>query len=203
MNKTYKSNKPVGKEGNGSAPKNGVPSKKAVLEGLAHEYGERAFQFAYRLSGNVEEAKNLVQEALRRTLSNWHSYDASRTLDAWFFTILRNAFLDARKRYGYRRSLSLDAHVEGLDGITYAEWLQDADMSPLGRMERQETANGVRMALEALSKDHRDVLTLCYIEGFPYEQAADSLGIPCGTVRSRLARARETLRRSLPRFVAL
>ncbi len=68
MQRTYESSKTVGKERNGSAVKNGVAARQASLENLVRDYGTRAFQFAYRLSGNTEEAKDCVQEAFYRVV---------------------------------------------------------------------------------------------------------------------------------------
>ena len=76
-----------------------------VFEGFVREYGERAFQFAYRLTGNVEDAKDLVQDAFHRALRSWDRYDPSRPLDAWFFTILRHLYFDSRKRAGRRKTV--------------------------------------------------------------------------------------------------
>lgn len=169
------------------------------FEAFVSEYGERAFQFAYRLSGNVEEAKDLVQEAFFRVLRSWQSYDGSRSLDAWFFTILRNVFLDGRKRYERRHGVSLDAPAGGRDGecSRLAELLPDEEEAVLDRLQRAETARFVREALEELPYDHRTVLTLCDMEGLSYEEISNVLDVPVGTVRSRISRARDSLARRL------
>ncbi|MFH1723568.1 MAG: RNA polymerase sigma factor [Elusimicrobiota bacterium] len=169
------------------------------FEEFVRDYGERAFQFAYRLSGNVEEAKDLVQEAYYRVLRSWDRYDASRSLDAWFFRILRNVFLDSRKRYERRHAVSLDRSPEGVseDGATYGDLLAGDEEAVLDALERRESAGLVRETLDGLSHEHRAVLTLCDMEGLGYEEIARVLEVPVGTVRSRVSRARRAFRRRM------
>lgn len=168
------------------------------FEAFVRDYGERAFQFAYRLSGNVEEAKELVQEAYYRVLRSWQRYDQKRSLDAWFFTILRNVFLDGRKRYERRHAVSMERPVLGASGEEAAvlgDLLPAEDEAVLRRLERAETAAAVHAALDSLPYDHRVVLTLCDMEAMSYEEISQVLDVPVGTVRSRLSRARIAFRR--------
>ena len=74
------------------------------------------------------------------------------------------------------------------------ELLADGELGPLEQLERAEHADEARKTLEALSEEHKAVLTLYYLEGMSYEDAGENLGIPTGTVRSRLSRARAALR---------
>lgn len=180
MTKTCESKKQSGKE--------------ASLEQLVQDYGDRAFQFAYRLSGNIDEAKDLVQEAFYRAARSWHRYDPARPFDAWFFTILRRLFLDSKKRYARKHVVSLDAAIAGEDSATYADLVSDRRQGILEQLERKETAGLVRDTLSGLSEDHRAVLTLCDMEGMKYDEIARTLGVPTGTIRSRISRARRTFR---------
>ena len=167
---------------------------------FVREYGERAFQFAYRLTGNIEEAKDLVQESFYRVLRSWDRYDRSRSLEAWFFTILRHAFLDGRKRYERRHAVSLDRTVRpcgGEEAKTYEELLPDNEQTVLEGLERDEVAQEVRRTLDRLPYDHRVVLTLCDMEGHSYEEISKVLDVPVGTVRSRISRARLAFRREM------
>ncbi len=164
------------------------------------EFGERAFQFAYRLTGNIEEAKDLVQESFYRVLRSWDRYDRSRSLEAWFFTILRHVFLDGRKRYERRHAVSLNRPVRPSgreEATTYDELLSDQEEAVLELLERAEAAEGVRRTLDRLAYDHRVVLTLCDMEGHSYEEISRVLDVPVGTVRSRISRARLAFRREM------
>ena len=165
------------------------------FEDLVRDYGERAFQFAYHLCGNIDEAKDVTQESFYRALRGWDSYDPAQPLDSWFFTILRHVFLDGRKRYERRHVVSIDAPVSGEDGETsHADFVRDGEPAVLEVLERRETADSVRRALGELGYEHRAVLTLCDMQHMSYEEISKILDVPIGTVRSRLSRAREALR---------
>lgn len=170
------------------------------FEAFLQEYGERAYQFAYRLCGNPDEAKDLVQEAFLRLLRHREDYDASKGMEGWFFTTLKHVFLDARKRFEKRNLVSLDERVEGAEeDATYADLLPDEERAALDRLESAESASVVREALKAMSCEHRVVLTLCEMQGMTYEEIGKVLEVPPGTVRSRISRARIALRRRLAR----
>jgi len=169
-----------------------------LLESFVKEYGERAFQFAYRLCGNAEESKDLVQEAFYRLLRSWDRYDPSQELDAWFFTIMRNIFRDHCKRFDHRNVVSLDENPSGSDGDgSYADMMPSEEGLILDQLERKEAAGSVRDALAALSFEHRTALTLCDVEGLSYEEISRVTDAPVGTVRSRVSRAREALKCAL------
>lgn len=159
------------------------------FEEFVREYGERAFQFAYSLCGDIEEAKEVVQEAFCRALKKWDSYDQSRPLEAWFFVVLRNVFIDGRRRYGPGRLESLD-RVVGEFGLRSADLLPDEEAGVIERLERTESARLVRETLLSLPVDQRAVLSLRELEGLTYEEIGEVLGVPPGTVRSRISRAR-------------
>ena len=170
------------------------------FERLVGEYGERAFQFAYRLTNNVEDARELVQEAFCRAFKGWERFDRSQPVQNWFFTILRHVFLDGLKRSGSAQFLSLDEPVEDSDE-DLSELLEDGSDCLLETLEREESGRVVRLAVCGLSKEHRAVLTLADVEGLSYEEIAAALDVPLNTVRSRLHRARMDLREKLERFL--
>jgi RNA polymerase sigma-70 factor (ECF subfamily) len=169
------------------------------FEAFVAEYGERAFQFAYRLCGNVEESKELVQEAFVRMFRHWDKFDPSRSMDAWYFRILRNVFLDSRRRYDRRHSISIDRPVPGAaeERGSYSEAIPDGAEAILETMARRENAAEVRTVLEGLTPEHRAALSMVDMEGMSYEEMGSALGVPIGTVRSRVARARAAFRRAL------
>lgn len=163
---------------------------------LVREQGERAFRFAYRLTGDVEQARDLVSEAFARVLSRWGQYDAGRSLEGWFFAILRHLLLDAAKRFEKRALVSLDAPLDawGDNASSLAERLQAPEEGLLERLEREESAERVRGALDRLPWEYRSALVLCDMEGMRYGEISRLLGCPVGTVRSRLHRARSAMR---------
>jgi len=162
-----------------------------LLEGPEQEQLER---FAYNLCRNAEEARELVQEACFRTLSGG-TYDPRRPLGAWLTATIRNIFTDLRKRASWH-DVPLHETAPESDAL-FVDILADGSL-PIGEaLEREELRKVVQAALASLSEHHRQVVELCYLARVSYEDAARRLGIPVGTVRSRLMRARAQLRRNL------
>lgn len=169
------------------------------VKALMLEYGERAYRFAYSMTGNVDESKDLVAEAFARVLARWNQYDYERPLENWFFAILRHLFLDAVKRFERKASVSLEAPIAPWfpSSPRVADCLAADDEDILQRLEREESEEFVRDALSRLSWEFRSVIILCDMEGMKYEQISHILNCPVGTVRSRLHRARLLLRKML------
>ncbi len=197
MEKHCESEKRFGKEGTATAARN------EMLEGFLRKSGDRAYQLAYSLSGNNEDAHELVQDALYRVARAWDQYEQCKPLDCWFFAIMRNAFTDSRRSYERRNGVSLDRSLSGEEGDSLAEVLPDGAGSLTAGLEREETVNQVRGALAALKPAYRTMLKLCDMDGRRYDDIARRLGIPTGTVRSRIFRARQALRTQSPELMAL
>ena len=170
-----------------------------MIERFVEDYSEKGYQAAYHLCGNVEEAKELVQEAFVKLIRTWERYDSRQPLENWFLTILRNIYFDGLKKYERRCGVSLDAPVPGLDRTeSFADCLKDETELPLlERLERQEEAQLVQRALKALTPEHRAILTMIDLQGLDYDKVAAVVDCPLGTVRSRLSRARAALKREL------
>lgn len=197
MEKHCESKKRFGKEGTATAARN------EILESFMRDSGGKAYAFAHKLVGNREEASELVQETLYRVARAWDRYEASKPMDAWFFAVLRNAFIDSRRRAERKRGVSLDRSLDGEDGSTWAEVLPDGSESIQMRLEREESAQSVRRALKGLNKNLRTALTLGDLQGERYDVIARSLGVSIGTVRSRVFRARQVLRNQSPELATL
>lgn len=170
-----------------------------MIERFIEEYSEQAFKVAYHLSGDVEEAKELVQDAFVKLIGHWEQYDREQPLENYFLTILRNLYFDGQKRYERRHTVSLDVPAgESEDSLSFAEALPDeAELQALERLEKQEDSQLVLAALKDLSRKQRAIVTLCDIQGLTYEQAAEVIDCPLNTVRSRLFRARAALKKAL------
>ena len=135
--------------------------------------------FAISLSGNVDQADDLVQEALVRCLGNLDKFEVGTNLQAWLFTILRNQFLTAcRKR---RRE------VEDPDGAIAGQLSVPPEQSSVLDLQDMEAA------LRKLPIDQREALLLVAAGGISYEEAAQICGIRIGTIKSRVNRARVRL----------
>jgi len=188
MKKHYESKKGFGKKAEAAA-------RNAILEKLIQDCGAQAFRFALKLSGNVEAAEELVQEASYRVLRAWDRYDRSRPFNLWFFSILRNAFLDSIKRAKRWKWIALDVPIDGTDGARYGDILSDEGGDVAETLAKADDQTTAREAVERLRADYRAVIEMWEMNGMGYEEIAGSLGIPLGTVRSRLFRARRALRK--------
>jgi RNA polymerase sigma factor (sigma-70 family) len=138
-------------------------------------------RFAWGLCRDPNDADDLVQDCVERALSRWHLRRPDGNLRAWLFTILYNEFINGRRRLARR------GPVASID---------DLPMEP-GVQEDQEQNLHVKDVMDGIDKlppDHRAVILLVGAEDLSYEEAARVLGVPIGTVMSRLSRARERLR---------
>jgi RNA polymerase sigma-70 factor (ECF subfamily) len=161
---------------------------------LIRLYGEKAYNFAFRLAGNEQDANDLLQEAFVRAFKNRHRYDPVRRFDSWLHRILHNIYLDSVKRYAHKHSVSLDVPMTP-DGISWEEILPGRDSDPSDDLGRKETDSMVQSALNALPVHYRTALVLCDIEGLSYEEIAGIMACPVGTVRSRLHEGRALLKK--------
>ncbi len=143
----------------------------------------RLFRMAYAWSHNSDIADEVVQETMIRAMNNVDKIKDMDALDSWLFRVLSNCFIDQCRK----QRTDID-----IDGVVLLE--QD---TPETIHNRNEMLNEVRAAIASLPVKHRQVLTLVDIEGFTYAEVADILGIPIGTVMSRLNRARISLKSQL------
>ena len=165
----------------------------AVIDANAN----KAYCFAMGLCGNEEDAKELVQEAFAKAMARIDTHDPSQPFDAWFLTVLKHLYLDGTRKYEKRYGQSLDMPIDE-SGLTVADGIADVrEMSLLDRLEREESSKLVRRAMRALTPDARATLLMIDLEGLSYEQAAEVMGCPLNTLRSRIVRARAALKERL------
>jgi RNA polymerase sigma-70 factor (ECF subfamily) len=143
-------------------------------------------RFALSLARQPDMADDLVQLTVERALKARDRYDPSTPLEAWLFRILRNAFIDMTRR---RRTRSIESDIDDMPEAASFDGRRDTE----ARLMLSQTLEAMR----ALSDDHRALLALVCIEEMSYAEAAETLGIPVGTVMSRLARARRALAQKL------
>jgi RNA polymerase sigma-70 factor (ECF subfamily) len=161
-------------------------------------YRRLLYATAMRLTANQAEAEDLVQETYLRAFRSYASFRAGTNLRAWLFRILTNANIN-RHRARQRRPAesSLDELADAIHGR-----LRDDDRRRMGPSAEDEllatlSDGEVLTALDDLSPAYRDTVLLADVEGLTYREVADRLGVPIGTVMSRLHRGRTALRTSL------
>lgn len=181
-----------GSDGKGNSRALNANLLNEVLKGCLEGKKSWAWQCAYNLCRDTNEAQELVQEACYRALKSGKRDEAFEEGAAWLYATLRNAFLDSRRRTERRKGRSLDCRDAG-GNLPLRETLAKPEETFMDGLLRQERAGVVRAALKRLSKKQRRVLALCDMEGMSYKAAAKALGVPMGTFRSRLFRARRTI----------
>lgn len=142
----------------------------------------RLRRFAYALAGSTDAGDDLVQAACERALKGAAQFAPGTRMDSWMFRIIQNLWLDDRRRRRVRGP-QIDP-----DSLTLSDEGHGARQA-----EDRATLEKVRERVDALPDDLRLVLVLVALEGRSYREAAESLGIPIGTVMSRLSRARAQL----------
>ena len=155
-----------------------------TFEELALPLFDQLHNFARWLTQDASEAEDLVQEAYTKALRGFGSFQAGTNFRAWIFRILRNSFLTSRT--GLRSKVSLDEEE--------AEMIASPAPSPEALLMAQANRGAVREALTELPIPFREILLLCEVEEMSYDEIAQVLAIPAGTVMSRLYRARKALR---------
>jgi len=154
--------------------------------------------FAYGLSRNEADANDLVQETYLKAFRFIDSYEEGTNAKAWLFRILKNAFIN-----NYRKKSKRPTQVDFEDLVNIHREEDTALNSYVDLREdiyERIIGDEVTIALGNLSVDYRTVLLLCDIEGFTYEEISKIIDIPIGTVRSRLFRARNLLKKELSAY---
>jgi RNA polymerase sigma-70 factor, ECF subfamily len=159
----------------------GVPT----WEEVARDHGRFLYNVAYRLAGNDSDAQDLVQEALLRVRKGLERYQPG-SLEGWLARIVTNVFLDELRR---RQRRPADAFPEDPDWV----------LPPAPAADEVSTglSDEVQTALASLPDEFRSAVVLCDVADLPYDEIAESLGVPVGTVRSRIHRGRRLLRDAL------
>ena len=171
-------------EASAAAPPRGNPADAAFGEQLIAVL-PRLRRFARGLAGNAAEADDLVQAACERALARAHQFQEGTRFDSWMFRIVQTIRIDQLRARDVRKE---DGEV--------AEDRLGSD-APVRRIEARLALDEVRLAVDRLPPEQRAVLMLVTVDGLSYKEAADVVGVPVGTIMSRLARARVALHQQL------
>ena len=173
-----------------------------AFDTLITRYSSDIFSLLRRMTDDAEEAADLTQETFLSALKSIKSFRGEAELKTWLFRIALNHSRN-RFRWWKRRKRSETVSLEkplGDGDATVADTIADKGESPEAAAIRGEQRRQLIKALNALPEIFRETVVLCDIEGFGYEEIAQALGINVGTVKSRLARGREQLRKRLSDF---
>ncbi len=157
------------------------------------------YNFAYHLTYSEDDANDLVQEAYMKAYKSIESYQVGSNAKAWLFTILKNAFINE-----YRKKAKAPTKVDYEEIVSFHQEESDSALTSYTDLREDlfDAMLGDEMtaAINSLDVPYRTVILLCDLEGFKYEEIAEILDIPVGTVRSRLHRGRNMLKVKLMEY---
>lgn len=160
---------------------------------------DAVYRFALRLSGSPDDAADLTQDTFLRAYRSWHRYTPGTRAKSWLFTICRNLFLRGRERVR-RHDRVVDEHAvrdDALPDPVNPLWASVERVDPEGAFFSTIVDEEILAAIDALPEEYRLVVLLSDLEGLAYQEVADVLGVPVGTVKSRLFRGRRRLQEVL------
>ena len=161
-----------------------MPDSTPTWEEVARDHGRRIYNFAYRLTGNPDDASDLMQEVLLRVRRGLAGYTPG-SFEGWLWRITRNAFLDDVRRRKRRPTVAFPED----DRTAIGSVPEPAEVLAESRLPAH-----LQQALLALPFDFREAVVMCDVVGLTYDEIADATAVPVGTVRSRIHRGRKMLR---------
>lgn len=172
-----------------------VDERRRAFEQEAVPHLDSMYRVALRLTANPSRAEDLVQDAMLKALRSWHQYQPGTNVRAWLLTILRNTFIN-----DYRREKTRGPTVDISEAENFSLFDEVGDRDPEGRFFERIVDDEVLRAIDRLPEEFRETLVLSDVEGLPYQEIARITGVPVGTVKSRLFRARKALQGQLYRY---
>ena len=171
------------------------PEQSAFLERAMTQYGKATYNFAFRLTGNEADARDLTQDAFIRVFRAWRSFQPGTSFLSWIYRIVTNLHRDElRRRKGrFQEQIPEDNAPQEFGGQ------RPLAVNPVDEYVERQLSEPMSRALATLSPEQRQVVILADIEEYSYQEIAEIVGCSIGTVRSRLHRARALLRRLVER----
>lgn len=166
---------------------------RSALNELVTLYEERAYKYAFRLTRNQDMAADVVADAFVRINTALKNFRGQSAFGTWLYRIVTNCYLDRKKRDKEARNVSLDSTLQVGSGEVERQW-EDSSDGPVEIAERNERELAMQNALAQMPEYQQAMLVMYHVESLSYEEIAESLDLPIGTVKSRLNRARVALR---------
>jgi RNA polymerase sigma-70 factor (ECF subfamily) len=157
-------------------------------EEVARTHGRKIYNFAYRLCGDPHDAADLVQEVLLRVRRGLSSYQPG-SLDGWLWRITHNAFIDEMRRRQRRPTAPLPDVLD--------RWASQSAPGADEELATMRLGEEIQAALMDLPFEFREAVVMCDVVGLSYDEIAEAVAVPIGTVRSRIHRGRKLLRTAL------
>lgn len=166
-----------------------------AFEEAVAPYERQVYFTCLRMMGNVQDAEDCAQEAMLKAYKSFSSFRGESKLSTWLYTIASRCCMDA---------LRARKEAVSLNELQEAGWeKEDESPSPYLQLEEAQRKEALQMAITHLPHDQRLTLVLCDLQGLSYEEAAQTMDCPAGTVKSRLSRARTALKKILSQQMEL
>lgn len=162
---------------------------------LVELYKDKVYQISYRMVGNVHEAQDIAQEAFLRAYMNIETYDVDRKFSTWLFRIVTNLSIDRLRKK--KPDYYMDQEVEGTTGLTLSSQIAATDELPEDQVITHELQDWIQGEILNLPSKYRSAIILKYIEDLSLKEIGDVLDLPIATVKTRIHRGREALRKRL------
>lgn len=172
--------------------KQSISGDVSSFEQLINQYQKMAYNVAYRIMGNEEDAKDMTQEALIKVFKNLKSFRMDASFSTWLYRIVMNTCKDDLRKKKMK-TLSIDQTFDTGSGEVQME-IEDEKLGPEDLLIQKETQGFVQEALQELQEANRIVLVLRDIKGMSYDEIGQVLDLPKGTVKSRINRGRLALK---------
>ncbi|MFC4559611.1 RNA polymerase sigma factor SigW [Virgibacillus kekensis] len=167
----------------------------SAFEDIVEFFQSKIFQHCFRMLGNRHEAEDIAQETFIRAYVNIHTFDERRKFSTWIYRIATNLTIDRiRKR---KPDYFLDAEIKGTEGLDMYSQLASDNRLPEEEVEGMELQDYIHREITGLSPKYRSIIVLRYLEEFSLQEISEILDIPLGTVKTRIHRGREALRKKL------
>jgi RNA polymerase sigma-70 factor (ECF subfamily) len=178
-------------------PQSTTLASRSEFEQEALPWMADVYRFALSLTRDTAEAEDLVQDTYLRAFRSWHTFQQGSDARRWLFTICRNAFLRTRERLRHEVTVD-DAEAETLAAVQLHASLPAEESDRL--LTRIDLEPALKRAIDELAEPFRSAIILVDVEDQSYDEAAEILGVPIGTVRSRLFRGRRQLQERLMEY---
>lgn len=168
-----------------------------ALGELLLAYHKRIYHICLRMVSRPEEAADLTQDTLLRAVQHVHDFKADSRIATWLIRIAMNLCISHLRKRKRRQAASIDASADEDAAPLRLSLASNRELSPPASVENKEQCRRLALAIESLDVELKSVLLLRDIQDMDYQQIAEALGLPIGTVKSRLFRARLALRTAL------
>ncbi len=180
-----------------SEPSREAQERARLFEDLLRKYEYQIYRVAYRLTGNRDDAQDLVQDSVIDALRSFDRFQIGTRFDRWMQQIITHNFIDRQRAQPKVKVESLDQPLGDDEEDERRLEVPDMTDDPAQIIEERELEEPVQRALDELPAEYRAVVVMSDIEGYSYEEIAAALKVPIGTVRSRLNRGRNILKGKL------